>query len=74
MSEYKHCWITDFLHLQYTDACEIVCKLCIQSVAYRGAEGASRPGRHFRRGGTSEEMLKFTLKWSNFRQERWHFW
>jgi len=28
------------------------------AVAYRGrAEGASRPGRHFRRGGTSQKML-----------------
>ena len=41
-----------------------------EAVAYRGdAEGSSRPGRHFQKGGTFGEnvkiyvkMVKFTLK------------
>ena len=31
-----------------------------------GAEGASSPWRHFRRGGTSGKMLKFTLQMVKF--------
>jgi len=45
----------------------------VRSGVPRGAEGASRPGRHFRRGGTFGKnvkiyvkMVKFTLKMVTF--------